>query len=763
MQRLHLDFESRSALKLGKGGVGLYRYAEHLSTSVWCFAWRFGNDGPVNLWWRGDPFPSEVFYHVAMGGIVVAHNAGFERRIWNVVLNRMHDGILPVMQIEQMDCTAARARAVGLPGDLERSARIVRAPHQKDVSGSATMKKMAKPRKVEFTSDKARQQYEARQVREVLDDTNERTVLGVGFDNIFEAVTITWWHDAELHDVLSDYCKTDVLAETGVDMVVPALSDKLLKLYQFNERVNDRGIPIDLELVDKVEAVLDISAKRANNNMWTLTGGVVKKCTDHGKVKTWLDGQGVRAYKLGKDGEEKQSVAKGVTDDLLLAAGTNQAAREVIELHNGASKLAYAGKIGDTRVYMNDDERIRGVFMFHTSPTGRFSATTWQAQNLIRVDEESELPTLRQLIGALDKFNAAQATDFSDLYTGRTLHWMAKMSRPVIKASPGKLFKGADLSNIEGRVNAWLAGEQWKLDAFRAFDNKTGPDLYKVTAGSILGVPPADVTKLQRQTLGKVPDLAGGYQGAVMAYVSMSQQLGVNLVDIADVAAETTDPAVWAATAKTYRERFACGLEQSVWTGLKVVVNAWRERHPAITQSWWDRQDAAIEAVSNPGHITSACDGKIRYLCNAGFLWCLLPSGRTIAYPQPEIIRVKYIREEKQEVNGVMVLVEVEAWKNAVQTWGLEKGQWVPYSLYGGHQCENDTQGTAFDICFDGALDLDALGYNLIFHCHDELLSEDDPNFGSTEEMVRVLSQPRSYAPGLPLAAAAWEDERYVK
>lgn len=771
-ERLHLDFETRSLAKFGKGGVGLYRYAQCPTTSVWCAAYRFGLEGPVDIWWRDEAFPTRVYDHIASGGTIVAHNGPFERRMWNVVLNRQLGGWLPQIEIAQIDCTMARAKSVGLPPDLARCAKVVNAPFQKDEDGHHNMMVMAKPRRAVWLDPAFYGNYVDGSLKLVmLEDGLERSTygaLGQCFPVDRVVLTIEWAYSTGHRQIHTDYCKGDVLAETGVDMVVPAWSSmpsRERRLWELNEKINDRGIPIDTWLVNKVSGVLDVEGRRANSKIWTVTGGRVKKCSEHAKLRDWLDTRGVRATVL-RDGEEKLSVAKGVKDELLVSARNDKAAEIAIELHASTAKLAYAGKIGKTLEVMNDDHRIRGVFSYHTAPTGRFSALVWQAHNLERVDVDVELPTVRQLIKIFDLLGGEAAADCITLVTGRPLHWMSKMSRPVIKARKGKVLRGVDLSNIEGRVAAWTAGETWKLDAFAAFDRKEGPDLYRVTAGNILAKAPDTVTRAERQTLGKVPDLAGTYQGSIGAYVSMGLQLGTKPEDIADIAAATTDPAVWAATAKTYRTRFSCGLEQSVWTGIKIVVNAWRARHPAIVDSWWERQDAAIEAVSVPGMVTQACGGKIRYLASDGFLWCWLPSGRAIAYPSPSIVWTPYIKEERQIVDGVEVVIEVEAHKRAVQVWGLEKNQWVSYTLFGGLQCENDTQGIARDICFDeegGALALDALGYYLIFHCHDELLSEDDPSFGSPQEMATVLSRPRSYAPGLPLAAAAWEDERYVK
>lgn len=684
----------------------------------------------------------------------------FELHIWNVVLRRQLGIDLPIMRIEQMDCTMARCNAVGLPGDLERAAEIVKAPVQKSKIGAANMMKMAKPQRVFFYTDEAARAYQAGARLQLIEDTETSTMCVVE-GSFVDYIRFDWYfNDAAKGEQIS-YCIDDVGAETGIDDVVPYLIPKMRKLWELNEKINRRGIPIDVALAKKMEGIVHLSAKRADRRMWTLTGGVAKKASHHQNVKKWLDDQGVRAYVL-KDGEERTSVGKGVTDELLANAGYNQAAKEVIELHNGSSKSS-TSKLTRAFEVMSSDNRIRGVFGFHLAATGRFAARNWQAHNLVRIDEDVELPTVRAFIKICEQFSVDASADTIELASGRTLHWLSKMSRPIIRATPGKIFNGADLSNIEGRLNAWLAGEDWKVQAFRDFDNKIGPDLYKVTAASLLAVSTDAITKAQRQNYGKVPDLAGGYQGSVGAYVSMGLQLGVKPEEIADIAAANTDPEVWSKVASGYRPRYSNGLEQSVWTGIKVVVNAWRARHPKIVQSWRDRQDAAIMAVSNPGQIVECCSGRIRYMASHGFLWCMLPSGRPIAYPLPALVNVPQIRERTVWVNGVEVIEEYEEFKTAVQVWGIEKGQWVPYTLFGGIQTENDVQGLAMDVCFDGITDLDVMGYYVIFHCHDEVLSEDDPNFGSPQEVKAVLSRPRDYVPALPLAAAAWQDERYVK
>lgn len=360
------------------------------------------------------------------------------------------------------------------------------------------------------------------------------------------------------------------------------------------------------------------------------------------------------------------------------------------------------------------------------------------------------------------------------------LPWLAKCVRPMLRAAPGRTYRGADLSNIEGRLAAWLAGAQWKLDAF-AIQDMGGPDNYTVSASGIAGVPYEKVTRFQRQALGKTSELACQFEGAVGSLLSMGANYGVKAEDIADVAAQIATPEQWAKTLARYVPQFSSGLSPEIWTGMRLVVDGWRATNKEIVHVWYDMRDAAIEAVSVPGALVSTCGGKITYLCARGFLWCRLPSGRLMAYPQPRVVRTKrsvFERHKKPEPgtfsdygegvisiveSGDFVYVEKEKWANSCEVWGLEKGQWAPYFLTGGIQLQNCCEGIGRDVLAEGMKRIDRAGYELVLHAHDEVLCECDLNFGSTKELEDLLSQGEEWTAGLPLAAKAWEDERYVK
>ncbi len=414
--RLHLDKETRSAKELGKSprNVGLYRYANDPTTSVWMFSYRFeyapGVYGPVLRWWRGEPLPQDVITHIALGLPVLGHNVTFERTIWNQVLRRQVGGDLPLISIEQTDCTMARARAVGLPGDLERAAEVVNAPVKKNMAGKDKMLKMSKPRSIVFSTETAGRHYHANDcvVQAIPDSLVKQNRLieeqfwilqdPPGYS--YGVMTITWWYDLNLRNDLSTYCDDDVYAECGVDQVVPALSPSERELWELDQKINDRGILIDRPFVRKVTQLIEMAIGRGNREMWTLTAGKVKKCGDHGAVRKWLVERGYA---------DITSVAKGETEGLLVMTEKDKDASRVVALHNA---FGNTGKFKKALEVICDDDRARGQFTYHVAnATGRWAGSGIQLQNMLRVDEDRELPTLRRLIELIEAFDVPTAFD----------------------------------------------------------------------------------------------------------------------------------------------------------------------------------------------------------------------------------------------------------------------------------------------------------------------------------------------------------------
>jgi DNA polymerase len=360
---------------------------------------------------------------------------------------------------------------------------------------------------------------------------------------------------------------------------------------------------------------------------------------------------------------------------------------------------------------MSADGRARGLLQFHAAGTGRWAGRRFQPQNLKR-------PQIEDTDTAISILMAGDADLVEALY-GEPLSVVGDCIRGMVAAPPGKKIVAADYANIEGRVLAWLAGESWKLDAFRAYDAGTGPDLYKVAYGRAFGIAPKDVSKPQRQ-IGKVMELALGYQGGVGAFQTMAVNYGVRLPD------EEVE-------------------------GLR---DGWRSAHSAIKAFWWDLERAAIEAVENPGMTTAVRD--IRFKVAGSFLFMRLPSGRFLAYAYPEI-QPKTMPWKDDRGEPVV--------KESLSYMGVNSytRKWERCFAYGGLLAENATQAVARDILADAMPRLEVADYPIILTVHDEIVCEVASGFGSVEEMVSIMTTLPAWADGCPITAEGWEGARYRK
>ena len=452
-----LDFETRSRCDLP--GRGVYNYARDASTEVLCMAYAF-DDEDVRTWLPGQPFPDIA------GHQIMAHNAAFERLIFWYVL--CPDVGIPEPKLEQFYCTAAQARANCLPGSLEDVGRAVSSKMKKDHRGSQLIRLLSLPR---------------------ADGT---------FNN-----------DPTLMAEFVAYCEQDVRAMREISKSLRPLSEEELADYHANERINDRGVLVDVRLARAAMTYAEAELIEIEQIVREVTDGAVTSVRSP-KMRQWVqDRVGPEAVKLMWTGE-KYSIDKSVRANLLALAEENPdevpgPVADVIQCADDlwASSVAKFKRLAD--LADTEDDRVRGAFVFAGgSATGRASSYGAQVHNFTRKTARDP-EAVREAMVRGHKIVPAYGRRVTDVLKG--------MLRPALIPAPGHALVVADWSSIEGRVNPWLsncpAGEA-KLDVFRS-----GLDPYKVNAMATFSVAYDDVTDMQRQC-GKVQELALGFLGGVL-------------------------------------------------------------------------------------------------------------------------------------------------------------------------------------------------------------------------------------------------------
>lgn len=701
MSILSIDVESRSAADLRKTGAA--RYFEDPSADVLCAAWCV-DDGPVSTWVRGQPCPPEVAAHVAAGLPIAAWNATFEFWSWKYVLGPKHGW--PVPTINQMVDTMAQAAAMSIPQSLDGAAQALAMEQQKDKDGMRLIRKFSIPRKAKKG----------------------------------EAPGLIYWTNPE--DAPDDfaafvaYCKTDVEVERAIRQKLVPLSDYEQRVWALTLRMNDRGVHLDMPLVDALQRVAEQAKARLDKEMLQATAGNVTACSQVAALTRWLQAQGVDADKLNKNAIED-----------LLSSELPEHARRAVELRKEAAKTSTA-KLDAMQASACRDDRARGLHLYHGAGTGRWSGRLIQTQNMPR-----GTGTIKDPEDAVGDMLTGDAR-WIDMIYGAPMSAVSDMLRSCITASPGNRLLAADYSAIEGRVTAWMAGEEWKLEAFRAADAGTGPGIYELTASEILNVLVSTITKAQRQAYGKVPELALGFQGGVLAFFAMAAVYGVDMADAYEPLQKTADPEVWERAGKRYEEcleRNDSGTDvmtRKAWIASEVTKVLWRGKHPNTVELWRGLEDAAREAVQSPGAI--ATYGKISYIVRRGFLWCRLPSGRCLAYGSPRI-------EDRKTPWGDT--------KPSVTALGVDSvtKKWSRFALYGGLLTENCVQAVARDLMAHGMLLAEEAGYPMVMTVHDEGVADVPEGQGTLAEFEALLCSTPSWATGLPVVASGYEAYRYKK
>ncbi len=668
------DLETRSPTAIKDG---TWAYAEKATVLLWAFAI---GDGPVQVWdlTSGEPMPADLATALADPQCIhVWHNGGmFDLPVLELALNVVFD-------TARVHDTLVIALAHGLPGSLGQLCEIFRLPSDtaKDKEGKKLIRLFCVPKK----------------------------------DGTFGTPAA---HPAEWQAFI-DYAKLDVSAMREIYRKMPTwnLIPFERKLWEADQSINRRGFAVDLPLVRATIVAIEDEQARLTQAAHDLTDGEVESATQRDKLLAHV----LKSYGLELPDLRASTVEKMLSDDALPGE-----LRDLLAVRLQATTSSTA-KYKALARSVSDDGRLRGTKQFcGASRTGRWAGRLFQPDNLPRGSLKKD--ELEVGIGALK-------AGCADLVAPSVMDLASSALRGCIVAPPGKRLAVADLANIEGRCLAWLAGEEWKLDAFAR-----GEDLYKVTAGRILGKAPDDVTDDERQQVGKVSELALGFGGGPGAFVTFARAYNIDIDALADTARGTLDPEVvrgsgdaWEWMQRTKRDTL--GLSQQTWIGIDAIKRAWRLAHPAICAFWKDLEDAATAALARPGDEFKA--GRVTFIRNAAWLLMRLPSSRVVCYPG------------------------ATTGEDGLSYLGINQysRRWERIRTYSGKLSENATQAAARDILAHGLLLAEERGFEPVLHVHDEIVAENC----TSSELAEVMAINPVWATGLPLAAKGFECERYRK
>lgn len=544
MRFISIDIESYSDIDINKAGV--YRYIDSPEFKILLFAYAV-DGGEVQLvdLTRGERIPKEILDALSDPSITKwAYNANFERVALSAFLG-MPTG--QYLDPEGWKCSMVWAATLGLPMGLDKVGEVLALDKQKMSEGRGLIYKFCKP-----------------------DKKTGKRVMPEEFPDDWET--------------FRRYNIRDVETEMGVQKMISPFpcSEELWREYWIDQRINDRGVEVDLTLAKNAVEMSGVLSQDLKARMRDLTG--LENPNSTAQLDLWLREHGVDMDSLGK---KDVAAVIDATDDPLI--------KEVLQLRLQSAKSSVKKYETMLRATCSDG-RARGMFQFYGAMrTGRFAGRLLQLQNLPQNHIEN--------IGLVRELARRGDLEALSVMFDSVPDILSQLIRTAFVAREGSRFIVADFSAIEARVIAWLAGEQWRMDAFAE-----GKDIYCASASAMFGVPVVKhgVNGELRQK-GKVAELACGYGGSVGAL----KAFGADKMGLTE-------------------------------TEMQSIVDNWRASSPRIVQLWWD-VDRAIRQTLEDG--TTHRTHGLMFSLQKGILFIRLPSGRSLAYVKPRLIDGKITYE----------------------------------------------------------------------------------------------------------------------
>lgn len=645
---LSIDLETYSDVDLPNCGV--YRYVEG-DFHILLFAYAFDDEETKCVDMAcGEQLPTEILDALHDDSIIKsAWNAQFERTCLSKYLGAQ-------LSPDSWQCTMVWAASLSLPLKLVTAAQALKTAQQKDTVGERLIRYFSLPCKPTKAN-------------------------GGRTRNLPEHAPEDW-------KLFKSYCIQDVETERDIRHRLekfPLLPQEW-DYYHMDQRINDRGILIDKELVQQAIICNMAMSEEMTKRAYALTG--LENPNSVSQLKGWLEERGIEVDSLGK-----KNVASLITD--LDKHSADGEALDMMKLRLQMAKSSVK-KYQAAERYICQDGRAHGLFQFSgANRTQRWAGRGIQLQNLPQ-NHIATLDEARELVkmGCFDMIEA--------LY-GNTPDILSQLIRTMLIPKEGCEFIVADFSAIEARVLAWLAGEQWRLDAFQR-----GEDIYCASASQMFGVPVVKhgINGELRQK-GKVAELACGYGGGAGALISMGAlDMGLKEDELPD------------------------------------IISSWRDANPEIVKFWYAVEKAAIETVKDH---TDRTVGRIGFQFSANTLWIVLPSGRRLAYIKPKLQPNRF---------GRMALTFEGLGAN---------NKWTRGETYSGKLTENITQATARDLLAEAMRRMELAGLGIVGHVHDEVILEVPKGQYTVDDVCNIMNRNPAWADGLPLSSAGYTGNYYFK
>lgn len=659
MKNLSLDLETFSDVDLSKCSV--YKYAQSLNFEIILFGYSVdgGVSHVVDLA-NGEKIPTKILKALDDTSITKwAFNATFERVCLSVYLNKYYpeyfksysineDTVGDYLDPSSWRCSMVWSAYLGLPLSLKGVGAVLKLDEQKMNEGKDLIRYFCVPCKPTKTNKGRTRNLPC--------------------------------HAPDKWELFKEYNKRDVEVEVNIQKKLARfpVPDFVWDEYHLDQEINDRGIRVDIEMASSAIAIDEKSREQLTLSMQGLTN--LDNPNSVQQVKHWLAENGLEVDSLGKN-EVKELLKNAPSELAKVLVLRQQLAKSSVKKYQAMQNSAC------------DDGRTRGMFQFYgANRSGRWAGRLVQLQNLPQ-NHMSDLAEAREIVKS-GNFEA-----LSLLYDNIP-DTLSQLIRTAFVPREGLKFIVADFSAIEARVIAWLAGEQWRMDAFA-----NGEDIYCASASKMFGVPVVkhgENGHLRQK--GKVAELACGYGGSVGAMKAMGgSEMGLSDKE------------------------------------LKQIVDDWRNASPNIVKLWWDVDKAVKDCIKK--RLTAETHGLV-FTYESGFLFIKLPSGRRLAYVKPRIV--------ENQFGGESVTYE--------GVGGTKK--WERIESYGPKFVENIVQGISRDILMYAMKTL--CNNFIVAHVHDEIIMECDKR-ASLKVICEQMGRTPIWAPGLILRADGYECEFYKK